>query len=278
MQEGTINVSNSGLQFTTSTGSSFLLNPGALGEAIIQALQPSLPPLGVILPGTSWTLAAGNFTFKGSAGNSGTVTLLPNTVFSVLGDPDTNEGYVQWGQDSATYLQGTSTLVSPFEPVQIDNGTLATVWAGSVSSGTATIISPLVKVIGGNIYINYGLGLTSHSHFGELVVDGNVKWTGGTFHAYVYADGTTSDVWRTTNDNGFGGVFDIDAGTVDAIYVDSDYGLSSFPNSGDDWEIIQAGGGLADTDAPTVSNTTLWNLAIEPGPASPRIYWKVVAN
>jgi hypothetical protein len=274
MGEGTIEVNKRGVQFTTSTGSQFAINPGALGEAIIGALQPALPPEALIMAGTSWTLYAGHFTFGGAVGNAGTVTLMPNTIFAVLGDSDTEEGYVQWGQNSATYLHGSSTLVSPFQPVLIQGGTLATVWADSVSSGTGTIIAPTVTVSGGDIYVCMQQG--SHVQFGELIVDGNLEWTGGTYHPYVYSGGVSNDVWRQTTVNSPGSQFTITGGTVAPVYLDLDYGTSSTPHSGDWWKILKAGGGFADGTAPSVDNTTLWSLAIDPD--NPPIFWKLVAN
>jgi hypothetical protein len=109
-----------------------------------------------------------------------------------------------------------------------------------------------------------------------LLVSGNVKWTGGIFHVYVYGDGMTSDVWRTTNPGGNSGQFDIDAGTIAPIYLDTDYGTSSLPTTGDSWEVLKAGGGFVDNDAPSVEDTVLWSVAIDTD--NPPIFWKLIAN
>jgi hypothetical protein len=236
--------------------------------------QPSLPPAGFIEAGSSWTLIAGIFSFGGAVGNSGTVTLMPNTVFAPVGDAATHEGYVQWGNNSATYLLGGSALVSALQPILIQGGTLATVWADGISSGTATVAAPTVEVSGGDIYVCMQQGL--HVNFGELLIDGNLEWSGGTFHPYVYVGGGINDDWRTISPN-FAGTFTISGGTVAPVYLDSDHGTSSSPFSGDLWQVLKAGGGFADNTSPSVNNTTLWRMQIDTE-ASPPIYWEMIAN
>jgi hypothetical protein len=274
MGEGTILVNKSGIEITTSNGSGFAIVPGALHEAIIGATHDALPPQGLIMAGNSWTLYSGSFTYGGPVGNAGTVTLMPDTIFAVNGNEGTGEGYLQWGTNSATYLYGGSNLLS-YQPVLIQNGKLATVWAESVNSGTGTIVCPTtVTITGGDIYV--GMQQGSHIHFGELLIDGNAEWTGGTFHPYVYADGVSNDVWRTTGRTFAPGTFTISGGTIAPVYLDSDYGTSSNPHSGDSWQVLKAGGGFTNNTAPSVSNADLWSVQIDP--INPPIYWKLIAK
>jgi hypothetical protein len=179
---------------------------------------------------------------------------------------------VQWG-GAATYLHGDSVLASLNEPVLIQGGILATVWAPSVSSGNAAIVSPTVKVSGGDIYVSQQQG--AHVNFGALFVDGNVEWSGGTFHPHVYADGVTRDVWRAVT-NTYAGTFTITGGTVAPIYLDLDYGTSSFPTSGAKWKVLMADGGFTNNTAPSVDDDPLWMMQIDPG--NPPKYWELVAR
>jgi hypothetical protein len=268
MREGTVDMNKSGIQFITTTGSRFHIDPGTLKQAIF-----GLHPLsfGLAMQGTSWTVDTGIVKFGGAMGNGGTVTLMPDVSLSVLGNTDTHEGYVQWG-GAATYLHGDSVLASLNEPVLIQGGILATVWAPSVGSANATIVSPTVKVSGGDIYAGQQQGL--HVNFGVLFVDGNVEWSGGTFHPHVYADGQTRDVWMTVTDH-YAGTFTITGGTIAPIYLDLDYGTSSFPTSGAKWQVLMAQGGFTNNTAPSVDDP-LWMMQIDP--MNPPKYWELVAN
>jgi hypothetical protein len=207
----------------------------------------------------------------------GTARLLPGASAEITGNPLnplSTLAYVQvGGGTAATYLHGNSELVTPDMSIAIDTGILATVYDSGVGNANATIRTALLEIRGGDIYIDYQ---GTPYHFGELVVAGNVKWTGGTFHVYVYSDGMTNDVWRTTNPGGNSGRFDIDGGTVAPIYLDSDYGTSSLPTSGTDWEVLKAGGGFVDNDAPSVDDPILWSMEIDT--LTPPIFWALVAN
>lgn len=68
----------------------------------------------------------------------------------------------------------------------------------------------------------------------------------------------------------------ISGGTVAPIYLDSDHGTSSSPTSGDNWQVLKAEGGFVDNTAPSVDNTTLWEMQIDP--MDPPKYWKLKAK
>lgn len=279
VRDGTIDGNKADLKVETKTSGSLFVEAGAY--ALLGATQFLQ---GVIGLGSSWTVGAGaDAQFKGQLTNLGTYTLLPGAKCEVTGkafDPaGDNIAYVQSSATGKTLLHGNSELVTPNNmTVTINIGTLATVYDPGASTGNATIRTKTLVFREGDIYINYGSGSGSHYHFGELVVDGNVKWIGGTFHVYVYSDGTTGDVWRTTNPGGGSGRFDIDVGAVVApVFVDSDYGTSSDPSSGEDWEVLKAGGGFVDEDAPTNTNPSQWSMVID-DEGNPPIYWRLIVD
>jgi hypothetical protein len=272
MKEGTVDVNKTGLQFITATGSSFAIDPGTLKTAILGVLQPPVPLEGLVMAGTSWTVWSGKFKHGGPIGNAGTVTLMPGVAVFLSGDPQTNEGYVQWAENAATYLHGFSNLASE-EEVLISGGTLATVWSDYYSTGHATIIAPTVKVSGGHIYLDWQ---GANHHFGELIIDGNLVWSGGTYHPYVYSEGVANDVWRTISRNHPPGTFTINGGTIAPVYLDSDYGTSSPPTTGAAWNVLQTGSSFSIQTAPSVDNTFLWGIEIDP--MQPPLYFKLVAN
>ena len=77
----------------------------------------------------------------------------------------------------------------------------------------------------------------------------------------------------------FGGNFTITGGTVAPIYLDSDYGTSSFPTSGDNWKVLWATGGACERQRPGRRQPqSLENGSIEPAapPVLP-LYWKLIA-
>lgn len=241
-------------------------------QGIILGFQYRLQ--GIIQPGTTWTLDPGVTKIHGALGNGGTLELLPDARLYLDGDPVIEEGFVQWG-GSQTYLHGTSRLVSSFQPVLIQGGVLATVWASDVSSGTARIVSATVKITGGDIYVSMQQG--AHVNSGELIIAGTLEWLGGTFHPYVYADGVTTDVLRQSDEVTVGN-FTINGGVVDPIYIDSDYGVSSSPHSSDSWIILQATGGFTTNTAPTLTNNLLWSMQIDPVPVGSKKFWRLIAN
>ena len=262
---------NKDVSLITSTGSSLYFNPGALGETILGVYHFLH---GEILPGTSWTVAAHKaYEYHGEITNQGTFTILPDSYFTISGVALSDIAYTQGGATSATYLHGSSYLLTgDGKRVLIGGGNAGHRLLIHAGTGTAHIWTDTLEVDGGDIYVNYGTG---HTNFDELLVDGNIWWRGGTFHPYVYAGGA-ADVWRATNPGGNSGNFDIDGGTIAPIYLDSDYGPSSFPHSGDWWQVLKADTGFVDNDAPSLDDTFLWSLQIDPG--TPKKYWKLVAN
>ncbi|MCI0701384.1 MAG: hypothetical protein L0241_09920 [Planctomycetia bacterium] len=271
MEEGTIDLNKAGIEFSTSTGSSLDIAPNS--APVILGVTQYLN--GIIGSGSSWTVKAdASVAFKGQLTNNGTLALLAGSTATVAGKPMIAVAYSQ-GVGAATDLHGSSTLATAADKkVILAGGRLATVYDDDVGNANATIRTDLLEVAGTDIYIAYQ---GANYDFGELLVDGDVLWTGGTFHTKVWCDGMTNDVWRTTNASGNGAQFDINAGAiVEPIFVDSDYGTSSLPTSGDDWEILKAGGGFADATAPAVSDTGTWEMEIDV--VAPPIYWKLIAK
>ncbi len=277
LKEGTIDLNKDGIQFRTSTGSSLRLASDTAAGVLYLGWTRFLE--GQIGPGTNWTVD--NDTLVRIHGelvnNAGTYSLLSGAAVEISGVPSSDIAYTQVGATAATYLHGDSELTTGFaapgahdRSIQINSGILATVYDSDAGTGNATITTKTLEILGGDIYVNYGPG--AHTHFGQLAVDGDIFWNGGTFHAYVYTDGSTCDVLRTIN----GGAFDVDSGTVAPIFVDSDYGESSFPHSGDSWQVLLADGLFLDADAPTVTNTSVWKM--QKGPGNPFTYWALVAK
>ncbi len=273
LNSGAIDLNKDGIQLSTTTDGSIDVISNALSPAVLGVTRYLQ---GYITSNTTWTVHAGaSFTTRGKVFNDGgTFTLLPEALATITGKPLDDVAYVQ--NSGGTYLHGGSTLATAAtKSVVIVQGILATVYASdaSTATATATIMTKTLKVEGGDIYINYQ---GSNVHFGELLVVGNVLWTGGTFHTEVYANGTTCDVWRTINPGGNSGKFDIDGGTIDVIYLDTDHHTGSVPTTGMSWEVLQAGGTFVDNDAPSVSEPDFWSVEIDP--FIPPIYWKVVAK
>ncbi len=230
---------------------------------------------GMVWPGSTWIIESGaGVPIQGTIGNAGTVILEAAAYLQISGDA-TDVAYSQAPISGyappATYLHGNSQMRIPLDKeILIDGGILATVYSDDVVSGNATITTGTLEVNHTDIYVNYGQG--THIHFGELVVWGNMVWNGGTFHPYVYSGGA-NDVWRTTG----GGNFTINGGTIAPIYLDSDYGTSSFPTSGSKWKVLKTGGGgvFVNNVTPSVDNPTLWKL--EPDNTAPPIFWELIA-
>ncbi|MBA4062338.1 MAG: hypothetical protein C0501_01265 [Isosphaera sp.] len=270
MNAGTIDATNEGLRISTTDEASFTVVTGPLWEAILSVSQFLQ---GEIHPGTSWTMESGShLRVRGTITNAGTLTIMANAIFEVSGgDPEAIPAYTQGGASSATYLQGDAELITPQDQkIVIDNGILATVWVPDVA-GSATIRTGTLQIDRGHIYVNYGQAV--HVNFGELLVSGDVWWNGGTFHPFVYSGGVANDVWRTID----GGTFEIDGGTIAPIYLDTDYGTSSFPTSGDRWKVLRAGGGFVDASAPSVDDPGIWRLQIDAAGAPP-IWWELIAR
>lgn len=270
MRDGAIDLNKDGIEFSTSTGSSFFIDP------ILQAVLGVTQFLdGKIGAGTTWMVSSDvGSRIKGVLLNEGTLTLFSEAYLEVTGGPLSPVAYAQQTQiggdapPPATFLYGGSQLVTPADKeVWMSGGILATVY--SDGTGDATITTKTLEVAGGDIYVNYEPGVvTSRYHFSNLVVDGNVWWHGGTFHPYVYTDGTTTDVWGAT------GTFDIDFGTVVPTFVDSDNGTHSIPPPGGSWQILKANDGFVDFDTPNL----VGNWILRPQQSIPPQYWRLIAT
>ncbi len=272
MEEGTIELNKDGIELCTATRASLNFDPES-GSAIFGVTRYLDGSIG---SGTTWTISAGaSVPFKGMITNNGTLAILPGSTITIAGKPTIAVAYGQ-GVGASIFLHGSSTLATAADKkVVLAGGKLATVYNSDVSSANATVKTDQFEVAGTDIYINYQ---GSNVHFGELLVDGDVLWTGGTFHTEVYNGGATCNVWRTTNAGGNGAQFTIAGGTIDAIFLDTDHNTGSFPFGGDSWKVLRAGGGFVDDTAPNLMDTDpdLWEMEVDPD--NPAIYWKVVAK
>jgi len=266
MEAGSIDLNKDGLYLTTLLGSSFFIDPGAFAEAVVGV---SHLVRGEIWPDSSWRLS-GAVTWSGTLTNTGTFTPMPESTAQLSGNVGDDIAYLQGGHDSATYLYGGSFLVTLNKNVRVEDGLFATIYASENGDGWAVIVADTFEFAGGNLYLCYGTGL--HNHFGDLQVAGDITWTGGTYHPYVYTGGVANDVWQATNNH----TFWVDGGMIAPVYLDSDYGTSSVPNAGDSWMVLKADGGFTNSTAPSLDDSFTWRMQIDGN--NPPKYWKLIAN
>lgn len=256
MREGTIQLNKDGIELNTRPGSILAVIPGVLKMVVWEASQNWITK-GMIWPGATWTVEAGaGFRMHGQIQNAGTVILEPDALVEITGGAEDiayAQAQVSGFPPPATYLHGSSQLITAAtKKILIDGGILATVYSED-AGGNAILKCDVLEINHTDIYVNYGQ--PSHTNFGELVVTGNILWKGGTFRPFVYAGtGGATDVWRAS------GLFTIDSGTIAPIYLDSDYGTSSFPTSGSKWRVLETDLFFANANPPSVDNASLWRM------------------
>jgi hypothetical protein len=261
MGEGTIELTNDGIEIDVEANCAFDVNPGTSAVAEISNLLSTHIQISA---NAAITVLSGTFQAAGRLTNAGSFTLMLNTGAAFPGVVGNDVAYLQTG--GQTLLSNGSTLhTDASKDVKITGGTLGTMSSTSDATTTATISSNL-EVTGGNILI--GVGTVPHT-FGTLQVSGNVVWTGGTYRPVVFGtqDNGSADLWLAT------GTFTIGAGATIAPGCVDDEGLEMTPVEANlRWLILQGNGGI--TGNPTFdANWAFLDPVMNPG--QPVTQWKI---
>lgn len=257
--DGTINMTNAGVEIEVNQNCSFNVDPGAGLSAFITGFSKDFR----IKPSGTLALRSGFWTFPGQVTNQGTFTLKAETTANIFGArnenvPDSYYAYQQSG--GATYLYGSSTLNTiGAVGIKISGGVLATKYAATDNSPndcSATINTQKLYITGGDIYIGYG---GSHVAFGTLSCIGVVEWSGGTYHPSVRSYGGPgglgeADLWQST------GVFNVNGGGALApIVVDAEGAVVYQPPSGVTYVLLKSDASF-DTNINPSFDASVWDI------------------
>jgi Calx-beta domain len=257
MKAGTIDLTNDSAEFTVSTNCLFGVDPGA---GLLSAIGKATGLFSISNQANAeMEIRSGVFQAKGKITNAGSFRVLAEAVVMVKGVAATDLAYRQTG--GGTYLHGGSSFFTATgKQVKIEGGILATVSSdGFTTGGCSTLISTdKLEISGGDIYINYGLA--AHLTYGTIVVQGDVLWTGGTYHPYVegHVDLGKSDHWSAS-----GGSFTIGGpgatAALDPRPIDAECSITT-PTSGYEWALLGGSKGVFALSEHPTRDTDVWTF------------------
>ena len=257
IKEGTLNVTNDGMQINVNTGSVLNVSPILNGIATIAG---TFSPHIQIKPNASFTINSGHLFTNARLTNEGTFTLKADTSAKFPGQTGIAAAYSQKA-GGATYLYGGSILdTGLLRNVVIEGGILATVSDDpdgyGIGNSTAYISTNKLMVDGGDIYINYGAA--AHVSFGRLDISGDVIWAGGNYHPYIWGDVNDgdADMWYASGSFVIGGT-----AAVAPVSI-ADEWTPTPPTFGYAWAVIQALGNLTVANGSPTVDGQVWEIML----------------
>jgi hypothetical protein len=248
---GTINLLNDGWLFNINENSGLNVDPGAPYTFEIASSFP-------IYNGVQLNIIRG--WVKVVSGSWNNLTPLKMTGGSLTLESGT---YANFSGSVDNQMNGPSVLQAAGNTVLAADAKLhATVGmlmsGGNIIQKTGTKPQDFQGNILGNLTISGGdilfenMASGDNHEFGEFKVQGGVTWTGGTYRPWLSADSNgVSDRWTITGTLTVGGTAEIAPGCVDGE------NNQVFPESGMQWTVLTAVGGITRNAGPTV-NPAQW--------------------
>jgi hypothetical protein len=266
MNEGTIEVINDGWEFNINANSALNVDSGSGIAAFTGLFSQHIQ----VKPNASLTVLSGaRFLVNSRLTNEGTFTLKAGAIanFRWVAGNANDVSYLQSG--GTTTLYGGSSLRTGFDKnAKMTDGILETVVQDNAQSydRTATISTTKLEITGGDVYINHFDGVP-HTLFGTLLVDGDVAWSGGTYHPFVEGtvDGgntvTYSDVWMSTKTFTIEGTAAIEPTSI--AILDPYTTVPVETTSGYEWRILYALEGVTAANNTPALDANLWAIVVE---------------
>jgi hypothetical protein len=216
---GTLNITKDGVNFNVNANSGMLVDPGALNSFTVSASFTIVNGVQLNIAEQAWVKAVSGAWLNATPVKNmgGSLILRPDTHVSFLGHVDNVASGPSIQQTAGViYLYPGSILETNNEQVgMLMSGGALSIQLDEGGTDPAEITGN-IKIIGGDIVSGANANGDTHL-FGELRVEGNVTWLGGTYRPYLNAAADwDSDVWHVTGAFTIGGTAALAPVAVDA--------------------------------------------------------------
>jgi len=277
LKEGTINVTNDGVDFNINANCGLLVDPG---ESKTTSVNVNMNPAEI----TQINIATGGWVKVTSGGkwlsdiplkNEGGSFILEGGTFAHFnrGVDAVNNGPSYKQTSGATYIAADATV------------SLGIFYSGMFMSGGAISIKcgpkpdPATSTFRANIWgdltitggvIEYDAAGGDRRNWGEFLVIGDVLWSGGTYYHFVDAQTEgVGDLWKVEGDFTISGSPTVDVTALDFVSI------AVPPSSGWEWNLFEATGTItAANGTPSLSGVGFWGYVFDLN--NPKKWWDVV--